>query len=154
MPHKIYLTCLYPKQHQQLYARNKCVHILQNLASFDSQILTCRSAAKLGYFRDDFVGYFCKRQERKPPIINRGNFSSSNYVAVKGINQLLGYYARVAAMRKILKEFIRHGGKQIVSLGAGFDTNYFVLQVVSPYSLITAICYLNTNTGKLRYSTQ
>jgi len=66
---------------------------------------------------------------------------------------LLGYYARVAAMRKILKEFIRHGGKQIVSLGAGFDTNYFVLQVVSPYSLITAICYLNTNTGKLRYST-
>ena len=56
-------------------------------------------------------------------------------------------------MRKILKEFIRHGGKQIVSLGAGFDTNYFVLQVVSPYSLITAICYLNTNTGKLRYST-
>lgn len=50
-----------------------------------------------------------------------------------------GYFARWAALRKLLFQFLdagkdRDGGgtvkKQILSLGAGFDTTYFQLQVV------------------------
>lgn len=49
-----------------------------------------------------------------------------------------GYFARWAALRKLLNQFLEsesnadeHGQvkKQILSLGAGFDTTYFQLQV-------------------------
>lgn len=47
-----------------------------------------------------------------PPLINRG------------------YHARVAAIRGALKTFLTVlNGTQIVSLGAGFDSTYFVLKV-------------------------
>jgi len=49
-----------------------------------------------------------------PPLINRG------------------YYARVSAIRAALQHFLSNlGGTQIVSLGAGFDTTYFMLKVRS-----------------------
>lgn len=47
-----------------------------------------------------------------PPLMNRG------------------YYARVQAIRAALKHFLSNlGGRQVVSLGAGFDSTYFVLKV-------------------------
>lgn len=50
-------------------------------------------------------------------------------------NEWLGYFARWAALRKLLLQFLEtdmNGNqtkKQILSLGAGFDTTYFQLQV-------------------------
>ena len=49
---------------------------------------------------------------------------------------LAGYYARWSVLRKLLHEFLIAGKnndsekpKQILSLGAGFDTTFFQLQV-------------------------
>jgi len=50
------------------------------------------------------------RVNRMPPLINRG------------------YYTRVAAIRNTIDQFLGCGGKQIVSLGAGYDTNYWRLK--------------------------
>lgn len=48
---------------------------------------------------------------RKQPLISRG------------------YSTRVYAVRSLLHQFLEAGGKQVISFGAGFDTNYFVLKV-------------------------
>ncbi|GAB2232327.1 hypothetical protein Droror1_Dr00011359 [Drosera rotundifolia] len=82
------------------------------------------SASKLscvnkGYIRDDYVHLFVRKPVRRSPIINRG------------------YFARCAVLRKLLFEFLGSGmnagennqiKKQILSLGAGFDTMYFQLK--------------------------
>ncbi|CAM8990866.1 unnamed protein product [Rhodiola kirilowii] len=77
------------------------------------------SCVKKGYIKDDYVHLFVRRPVRRAPIINRG------------------YFSRWAAFRKLLSQFldagkdIESGGsvkKQILSLGAGFDTTYFQLQ--------------------------
>ncbi|KAM1175314.1 hypothetical protein ACFX13_028399 [Malus domestica] len=77
------------------------------------------SCVKKGYMKDDYVHLFVRRPVRRSPIINRG------------------YFARWAALRKLLNQFLDAGGnggekghlkKQILSLGAGFDTTYFQLQ--------------------------
>ncbi|XP_042489215.1 leucine carboxyl methyltransferase 1 homolog isoform X2 [Macadamia integrifolia] len=77
------------------------------------------SCVKKGYMKDDYIHLFVRRPVRRSPIINRG------------------YYARWAALRKLLLQFLsfeRHSGekghlkKQILSLGAGFDTTFFQLQ--------------------------
>ncbi|KAK9148434.1 hypothetical protein Scep_007191 [Stephania cephalantha] len=81
------------------------------------------SASKLscvnkGYMKDEYVHLFVKRPLRRSPIINRG------------------YFTRWAALRKLILQFLysgRHSDgsvtkKQILSLGAGFDTTYFQLQ--------------------------
>ncbi|KAK9142880.1 hypothetical protein Syun_012280 [Stephania yunnanensis] len=81
------------------------------------------SASKLscvnkGYMKDEYVHLFVKRPLRRSPIINRG------------------YFARWAALRNLILQFLhcgRHSDgsvtkKQILSLGAGFDTTYFQLQ--------------------------
>lgn len=62
---------------------------------------------QLGYFNDNFVKYFAKNAPRRPPLINRG------------------YYSRVSAIRRLITRFHSLGGCQVLSLGAGFDTNYF-----------------------------
>jgi hypothetical protein len=47
-----------------------------------------------------------------------------------------GYYSRQAALRLLLKQFLeithskQSGPTQILSLGAGFDTTWFQLQVL------------------------
>ncbi|WVZ04389.1 hypothetical protein V8G54_025195 [Vigna mungo] len=78
------------------------------------------SCVKKGYMKDDYVHLFVRRPVRRSPIINRG------------------YFARWAAIRKLLYQFLdvekKTDGdapikKQILSLGAGFDTTYFQLQV-------------------------
>ncbi|GKA43084.1 tRNA wybutosine-synthesizing protein 4, partial [Tanacetum coccineum] len=77
-----------------------------------------RSCVKKGYIKDDYVHLFVRRPVRRSPIINRG------------------YFARWATFRKFLNQFLScetksNDGqvkKQILSLGAGFDTTYFQLQ--------------------------
>ncbi|XP_024008196.1 leucine carboxyl methyltransferase 1 isoform X2 [Eutrema salsugineum] len=68
--------------------------------------------------KDDYVHLFVKRPVRRSPIINRG------------------YFSRWAAFRKLMSQFLDCGTssnetaqakKQILSLGAGFDTTYFQL---------------------------
>jgi tRNA wybutosine-synthesizing protein 4 len=62
--------------------------------------------------KDDYVHLFVKRPVRRSPIINRG------------------YFSRWAAFRKLMSQFLLSGTsskKQILSLGAGFDTTYFQL---------------------------
>ncbi|XP_022843560.1 tRNA wybutosine-synthesizing protein 4 isoform X2 [Olea europaea var. sylvestris] len=70
------------------------------------------SCVKKGYMKDDYVYLFVKRPVRRSPIINR-------------------------AVRKLLHQFLNcevntdgqgNTKKQILSLGAGFDTTYFQLQ--------------------------
>ncbi|XP_019244372.1 PREDICTED: tRNA wybutosine-synthesizing protein 4 isoform X1 [Nicotiana attenuata] len=77
------------------------------------------SCVKKGYMKDDYVNLFVKKPLRRSPIINRG------------------YFARWAALRKMLYQFLdcdpnADGSgnikKQILSLGAGFDTMFFQLQ--------------------------
>lgn len=77
------------------------------------------SCIKKGYMKDEYIHLFVRRPVRRSPIINRG------------------YYARWAALRKLLLQFLdteKSGDeqgqtkKQILSLGAGFDTTYFQLQ--------------------------
>jgi O-methyltransferase involved in polyketide biosynthesis len=70
-------------------------------------------SAKLGYFEDSFVEHFLVHPEKvkkKGPILHKG------------------YYTRVSGIRNLIDQFITCGGKQIVSLGAGFDTNYFTIK--------------------------
>ncbi|XP_057753295.1 leucine carboxyl methyltransferase 1 homolog [Arachis stenosperma] len=76
------------------------------------------SCVKKGYMKDDYIHLFVRRPVRRSPIINRG------------------YFARWAAFRKLLYQFLdvekkdenEPIKKQILSLGAGFDTTYFQLQ--------------------------
>jgi len=42
-------------------------------------------------------------------------------------------------MRMVLNEFITGGGKQIISLGGGYDTNYFNLNV-RPFGTSLSSC--------------
>ncbi|CAO2825716.1 unnamed protein product [Amaranthus hypochondriacus] len=71
------------------------------------------SCVKKGYMKDDYIHFFVRKPVRRSPIINRG------------------YFARFAALRKLLSQFLHsddHTKKQVLSLGAGFDTTYFQLQ--------------------------
>jgi len=88
---------------------------VQNTA--DDAILSKISAAKLGYFNDEYIGVFGSAfsnhssAHKRSPLINRG------------------YYSRVAGVQEIIDQFLhlygKHGITQIVSLGGGFDTTYF-----------------------------
>eukprot|EP00741_Cyanophora_paradoxa_P012548 tig00020614_g12125.t1 len=80
----------------------------------DDAAMSKLSAVKMGYVRDDLVQCFVRRAQRRPPIINRG------------------YWARYGAVTTLLRRFMALGGpgvrKQVVSLGAGFDTTFFHLR--------------------------
>eukprot|EP00891_Asterochloris_glomerata_P002981 jgi/Astpho2/2981/fgenesh1_pm.00051_%23_4_t len=85
----------------------------------DDAQLSKLSCIKLGYYADPFLQYFVRRAVRRSPIINRG------------------YFARQAALSQLLDAFLGHPSndkagqelpKQVVSLGAGFDTTFFRLQ--------------------------
>ena len=72
-----------------------------------------------GYFRDDFVQFFVRTPVPRPVIINRG------------------YYTRHAILRSIILSFLKatvssskkqgQVCRQVLSLGAGFDTTFFQL---------------------------
>ncbi|KAF6149953.1 hypothetical protein GIB67_008674, partial [Kingdonia uniflora] len=77
------------------------------------------SCVKKGYMKDDYIHLFVRKPVRRSPIINRG------------------YYSRWSAFRKLLHQFLKSEvcvngevcvKKQILSLGAGFDTTFFQLQ--------------------------
>ncbi|KAK8946207.1 hypothetical protein KSP40_PGU011128 [Platanthera guangdongensis] len=87
-------------------------------ATNDDATASKLSCVKKGYIKDDFVHFFVRRPVSRSPIINRG------------------YFARWAVLQKLLLQFLDpkdHSGernpmkKQILSLGAGFDTTYFQL---------------------------
>jgi len=87
-------------------------------ATNDDATASKLSCVKKGYISDNYVHFFVRRSIKRSPIINRG------------------YYARWASMRKLLFQFLDSEvpnsegpspQKQILSLGAGFDTTYFQL---------------------------
>jgi len=73
-------------------------------------------AVRAGYWDDPFIEFFVPPTERtglrKPPLINRGTM------------------ARVAAIDSATQHFFQRGGRQVVVLGAGFDTSYARLKRV------------------------
>jgi tRNA wybutosine-synthesizing protein 4 len=69
---------------------------------------------RAGYFADDFVSLFVRKPSRRSPLIHRG------------------YYSRHAALEALLHRFLAAAGgpdapKQVLALGAGFDTSFFRL---------------------------
>ena len=88
-------------------------------ATSDDAAVSKLSCVTAGYYSDPFIHHFVRQPARRPPLINRG------------------YYSRVAAIHKILQHFLTTplpgsasdlpAAKQIVSLGAGSDTEYFQL---------------------------
>ncbi|XP_067933674.1 tRNA wybutosine-synthesizing protein 4-like [Watersipora subatra] len=77
----------------------------------DSSILSKHAMVEAGYSSDPFLQVFTKKKApRRAPLINRG------------------YYIRTKAIESIIRDFLLiHGQKQIISLGAGFDTTAFRL---------------------------
>ncbi|KAJ1121157.1 hypothetical protein NDU88_009284 [Pleurodeles waltl] len=80
----------------------------------DSSIVSKCSMAALGYFPDDFLSCFVTKNSRRAPLINRG------------------YYIRARAVDQCVRNFLLQtqdsSRRQILSLGAGFDSLYFRLK--------------------------
>ncbi|KAK3568902.1 hypothetical protein QTP86_019557 [Hemibagrus guttatus] len=80
----------------------------------DSSVVSKMSAAAQGYFHDDFLRHFVGKASRRAPLINRG------------------YYVRWKAVDHCVKQFLcatdACDRRQILSLGAGFDSLYFRLR--------------------------
>ncbi|XP_017325084.1 tRNA wybutosine-synthesizing protein 4 isoform X1 [Ictalurus punctatus] len=79
----------------------------------DSSVVSKVSAAAQGYFHDDFLRHFVGKVSRRAPLINRG------------------YYVRWKAVDRCVKQFLcvtdACDRRQILSLGAGFDSLFFRL---------------------------
>ncbi|KAJ1724131.1 carboxy methyl transferase for protein phosphatase 2A [Coemansia erecta] len=68
------------------------------------------SAARLGYIADPFIKHFVRQPQRRAPLINRGT------------------YARFAGVQRTLQSFVMATpAGQVVVLGSGLDTSYFLL---------------------------
>ena len=72
-------------------------------------LISKNSAVRAGYYKDDFLPLFCRRRDRKPPLIHRG------------------YYARVQSINLVLQKFLRlteelSETRQVLVLGGGYDT--------------------------------
>ncbi len=79
----------------------------------NNDAIECRlSAIQQGYLSDPYTSLFLKRTNRKAPIINRGT-----YVRSKGIDQYLSKFINLNPIY------------QVISLGAGSDSRYFLLKV-------------------------
>ncbi|XP_012731788.2 tRNA wybutosine-synthesizing protein 4 [Fundulus heteroclitus] len=80
----------------------------------DSSVVSKASAAAQGYFRDPFIQHFVCKAGRRAPLINRG------------------YFVRWRAVDHCVRQFLHATAKcpkrQILSLGAGFDSLYFRLR--------------------------
>lgn len=50
-----------------------------------------RGAVRLGYWKDDYVGFFVRNQDRKAPEINRGYFAR-----VKGVEMCVEKFLKVS----------------------------------------------------------
>lgn len=71
-----------------------------------------RGAVQLGYWQDNYIGYFVRQIVKRAPEINRG------------------YYARVKGVESFIKKFLHKAGAtaQIINFGAGYDTLYWRLK--------------------------
>ncbi|KAL4224096.1 Leucine carboxyl methyltransferase 2 [Mactra antiquata] len=78
----------------------------------DSSIVSKCSMAVQGYFDDPYLQAFVSKVTRRAPLIHRG------------------YYIRAQTIDYILKKFLSDDSskKQVISLGAGFDSAYFRLK--------------------------
>ncbi|XP_035030289.2 tRNA wybutosine-synthesizing protein 4 [Hippoglossus stenolepis] len=80
----------------------------------DSSVVSKASAAARGYFHDHFLQHFVCKEARRAPLINRG------------------YYVRWRAVDHCVRRFLHVTEncpkRQILSLGAGFDSLYFRLR--------------------------
>ncbi|XP_076603828.1 tRNA wybutosine-synthesizing protein 4 [Chaetodon auriga] len=80
----------------------------------DSSVVSKVSAAAQGYFQDAYLQHFVCKVARRAPLINRG------------------YYVRWRAVDHCVRRFLHITEncpkRQILSLGAGFDSLYFRLQ--------------------------
>eukprot|EP01025_Chloroclados_australasicus_P045242 TRINITY_DN4939_c0_g1_i5.p2 TRINITY_DN4939_c0_g1~~TRINITY_DN4939_c0_g1_i5.p2 ORF type:complete len:332 (-),score=32.89 TRINITY_DN4939_c0_g1_i5:253-1248(-) len=83
----------------------------QVIGTNDDAQISKLSCVNLGYFKDEFLQFFVRKPQKRSPLINRG------------------YYSRFAIIRKILMDFLAQNAseKQVISLGAGFDTTWFQL---------------------------
>ncbi|XP_033629910.1 leucine carboxyl methyltransferase 1-like [Asterias rubens] len=81
-------------------------------ATNDDAAMCKRFAVKQGYWKDPYIQFLVKAGNRKAPEINRG------------------YYARAEGLRRLLRQFMNltQCACQIVNLGAGFDTNFWLLK--------------------------
>ncbi|XP_062861712.1 tRNA wybutosine-synthesizing protein 4 isoform X1 [Trichomycterus rosablanca] len=79
----------------------------------DSSVVSKVSAAAQGYFKDELLQHFVSKVSRRTALINRG------------------YYVRWKAVDHCVKQFLcatnTCARRQILSLGAGFDSLYFRL---------------------------
>ncbi|KAJ1679777.1 carboxy methyl transferase for protein phosphatase 2A [Spiromyces aspiralis] len=109
----------------------------------------CSSAASLGYIDDPFVKHFIKHSPRRTPLFNRGKSvdmhtdrvpcspaqprPDSNPDVRRGL-PVIGTYCRIRGIQDTVAKFIDQfsgvSETQVVSLGAGYDTTYFVLKVL------------------------
>ncbi|OWF51041.1 tRNA wybutosine-synthesizing protein 4-like [Mizuhopecten yessoensis] len=78
----------------------------------DNSIVSKCSMAAIGYFDDVYLQEFVSKVTRRAPLIHRG------------------YFVRALTIDHILQKFLtlHQGPKQIISLGAGFDSAYFRLK--------------------------
>ncbi|KAJ1817970.1 carboxy methyl transferase for protein phosphatase 2A [Coemansia sp. RSA 2675] len=74
------------------------------------------SAARLGYITDPYIRHFVKPAQRRAPLINRGTFCRFHGVQ----NTLCQFIQALGATTQ--------ASGQIVVLGAGFDTSFFILE--------------------------
>ncbi|PVU95680.1 hypothetical protein BB559_001254 [Furculomyces boomerangus] len=79
---------------------------------------TCEDAAKTrlcagdkGYLNDEFIKYFVKKKQKFSPIMNRGTFCR-----FYGIQNIISSFVDTFVNEKC----------QVVSLGSGYDTSYFI----------------------------
>jgi O-methyltransferase involved in polyketide biosynthesis len=89
---------------------------------------------KLGYYTDDFVRFFDSTEGvKRPPLINRG------------------YWTRVAKYRDVLTRFLEQGHEHcnIVSIGAGLDTNYWHFRGLYTNFKYVEVDFLEVNQRKL-----
>ncbi|GJD09412.1 tRNA wybutosine-synthesizing protein 4 [Galdieria sulphuraria] len=80
----------------------------------DDAAISKYCAVSKGYYNDPFISLFVKTKEKRQPLINRGT------------------YARVQAVQLLVERFLhltkRYGKRQVINLGAGFDTLFFRLR--------------------------
>ncbi|KAF3694456.1 tRNA wybutosine-synthesizing protein 4 [Channa argus] len=79
----------------------------------DSSVVSKVSAAARGYFQDAFLQHFVCKAARRAPLINRGY-----YVRWRAVDHCVGRFLQVTE---------NCPKRQILSLGAGFDSLYFRL---------------------------
>ncbi|KNC99526.1 uncharacterized protein SPPG_04917 [Spizellomyces punctatus DAOM BR117] len=84
-------------------------------ATNDDAAISRLAAVNQGYLSDPYAKHFVRRPQRRPPVINRGS------------------YTRSKALDTLVQQFLKSGDgspktKQIVSLGAGSDTRWFLLK--------------------------